>query len=382
MTRDLHFRLLVWYCGAVGAITALPWVAAVLSDEGLADGAIASILMILPVGTLIGGPLWSWMADRADGSVVLRSTTALATAGGLAMAMAPTPELLVAALAVVALTRSGVFPVADSLTLQLLDSDRRSYGRIRAAGSVAFAIAIFAGGQVRPVWPRGPLWIGAALMAVAAGISWSLPKPERRTSRPGLADVARAARDPLLAGLAAVGVLHGITMTTYDHLFSIHIEGMGLSSGTAGAALALGVTVEVAVLWYGRRLMAALGPMPLLAIAVASGIPRWILTGTSTDPTVLVLTQALHGIGFGAYWVAGVALFDERAPPALAASAQALFTVSTFGLGYLASMGIAAVVLSRADTAMLFLGLAAVSTLATIFVGTLGKIFATPVQPS
>lgn len=366
MSPGLRARLIAWYCGAVGAITAIPWVAAALYKADVPSEQVALVLLLLPLGQLIGAPAWSWTADRTDPLTVLRLATGGATVAGFGLAAAQTPLAMIAMLAVLAVFRAGVFPVADALTLGLLGTDRRGYGQIRAAGSVVFGIVIFADGEIREVWARGPLWIGAALMGVAAVMSWTLPPPAGKPSRPGLAELWTAAKDPLLGLLAVVALLHGMTLTTYDSLYTLHIESLGLSSRVAGASLAVGVAVEVAVLWAGRSLIGRLGLLPLLAIAVCSGVPRWLLTGTSTTPWVLILTQGLHGLGFGAYWVAGVALFNERAPASLASSAQALFTVTTFGVGYLASMTLASTILAGHDTSTLFAVLTGISALASV----------------
>lgn len=365
MTPELRRRLIAWYCAAVGSICAMPWIATTLADAELEPGQIARAMLILPLAKLFASPGWSWAADRTDGLTVLRISTALAAVSGLALASAPTAPLLILAVSAVAITRAGIFPVADALTLNLLGADRRSYGQIRATGSMVFAVMMLTSGTLREVWPRGPLWLGAILVAIAAAISQTLPRPERTAQRAGLGDVLAAVKDPVLGSLTAVAVLHGLTLTTYDTLFPLHVEELGLSDRVAGTAVAVGVVVEVAVLWIGRHLLERIGPLPLLAIALASGIPRWWITGNVADPMAQIAAQSLHGLGFGAYWVAGVSLFNERAPASLGSTAQALLTVATFGVGYLLSMATASIVLQTADTSALYRLLVGVSCAAT-----------------
>jgi PPP family 3-phenylpropionic acid transporter len=48
---------------------------------------------------------------------------------------------------------------------------------------------------------------------------------------------------------------------------------------------------------------------------------------------VLVALAPLHGLTFGAFYVASVAFLSRRVPPELRASGQALFSAVTFGLG-------------------------------------------------
>jgi PPP family 3-phenylpropionic acid transporter len=85
----------------------------------------------------------------------------------------------------------------------------------------------------------------------------------------------------------------------------------------------------------------------------------------TSDPVALVCIQSLHGIGFGAFWIAGVALFSELAPPNLSRSAQSLLPASTFGVGYLLAMAGASWVLARHPPPVLFQLLAIISLMAT-----------------
>ena len=82
---------------------------------------------------------------------------------------------------------------------------------------------------------------------------------------------------------------------------------------------------------------------------------------------MLIATQSLHGLSFGGFWIACVALFSERAPEGLGATSQGLFTAATFGAGYLAAMSVAAVVLRFTDTSALFTGMAVTSAVATVW---------------
>jgi len=367
MSPGLRFSLLLWHAGAVGALTALPFVAVVLADLGLQPGSIAVVLLLLPVGQLVAAPLWTWAADRTNATTVLRITSVGATLASMGVAAAPSPTTMGLAVFALAITRAGASPTGDALTVTLLGPNRRTYGQIRAIGSLVFALVIFVDGYLRMTWPRGPLWIGAGLMGLATVAAFTLPATRSAAQRPSLADLKQIFRHPLLAPLLAVTMLHGVTLTTYDHLFTLHIEAHGHAPSVAGAAFATGVLVEVAVLLLGRRILDRVGPMPLLVLSIASAAPRWLITGQADSPAVLIATQSLHGISFGGFWVACIALFSERAPAGLGATSQGLFTAATFGAGYLVAMSVAAVVLRITDTGALFTGMAATSAVAAVW---------------
>ena len=104
--------------------------------------------------------------------------------------------------------------------------------------------------------------------------------------------------------------------------------------------------------------------MKLILLAVVVGIPRWWLCGVVEDGTTLILVQALHGLSFGAWWIGGIALVAEQAPPGLRNSAQGMFLAAGHGLGQLLAMIGAALALDRLSTGEIFQGLSVVSLLA------------------
>jgi PPP family 3-phenylpropionic acid transporter len=365
MTRRVTIRLVLWYACATGALAFHPFVGVLLGDLGITGRELAMALAIMPVCTLLGAPSWAWLADRTQRPrVVLLVSTSLTLAGGLAVLFARHPAVMIAGLAAVAAGRAPVFPIGDAMTLHHLGVNRRSYGRIRAAGSTAFLVVALVGGVLREWWPRGPMAVVALLMAATVVATVMFPPAKALPPRPTLSDVRTLVTHPLLGPLMFVLVLHGITLATYGALFSVHVEALELGASTVGLGVAVGVGCEVAVMLAGRPLLDRFGPGVLLVVGILSGVPRWWLTGWCTSATALVLTQSLHGVSFGLFWISAVTLFAERSPRSLPTSAQSALPAAMFGGGYLASMTIAAVALEWAGTAALFESMAVLSAVA------------------
>jgi PPP family 3-phenylpropionic acid transporter len=55
--------------------------------------------------------------------------------------------------------------------------------------------------------------------------------------------------------------------------------------------------------------------------------------GLTSSPVVLIALAALHGISFGAFYVASISWVAERAPGSLRSTGQSLFVAATFGIG-------------------------------------------------
>jgi hypothetical protein len=252
----------------------------------------------------------------------------------------------------------------------------RGYGRIRAVGSVTYLALALLGGVLRDVWRPAPIALSAVLALCTLGITFALGPIGAAPRAPSRREWLALWRHPVLAPLVVVSVLHGAALSVYDNLLAVHIEHLGLGAWVTGAAIAAGVAVEVGVLVAGRPLLDRIGPRTLLALAVASGIPRFAVTGLAHDPLPIVAVQVLHGLGFGCYWLAGTALSAEHAPDGLRNSAQALLPTAMFGAGPLVGLGAASLMLRVAPTPILFGATAGISAVAVLVLVLLGRVSA------
>ena len=101
-------------------------------------------------------------------------------------------------------------------------------------------------------------------------------------------------------------------------------------------------------------LLRHIGAPRLLLLACLAGLPRFAITVLVTDPYVVALCQGLHGIQFGAFWVAAVHHMSSLAPANLKRSAQALLPATGFGLATLCSLAVSATWLTFGSTRALF----------------------------
>ena len=60
-----RLRLAAWYIPATGAIAFIPYLSVILSDGGVPDAVVPVLIGMIPLGTFLGGPLWTWVADRS-----------------------------------------------------------------------------------------------------------------------------------------------------------------------------------------------------------------------------------------------------------------------------------------------------------------------------
>ena len=361
--RSLSPVVYVWYAAA-GAATAIgPWIGLHLGDVGLSASATAAVLGALPLGRLLGAPLWGWVADRSSAPTVLRVASVLATLLGIAWAVARLPWLLAPLVLAWAMTRAPWFPIMDASTVQAVG---RRYGPVRAVASVGFLVSMMVAGVLRDVWAPAPLALGVASMALATAASFGIRAEGPPPTAPPWRALGALLKHGELRALLAASALHGASLSTYDLLFSTHLRDLGAPTVATSIAFALGVGVEIALMLFASRLLAWLGAGRLMLLGLAAGVPRFLVLGTATSVPVMVGIQALHGLHFGAFWVAGTALFAERAPPELRNTTQALLPAAAYGVGPLLGMGLATAWLQVGTLPGLYLAMAGVSALASL----------------
>jgi len=362
------YSLKLWYAGSIGSLGCMPFLAVILADTGLSNAVVAGALTLFPISMMLGAPLWSLLSDLTGKSaLILRIATALQVAGcAILYVNIHSYSMVLVGIILLALGRAPMGPLSDAMTIEALGDEKDKYGEVRTWGSATFLIVALTSGVLRQYWSRSPLLLGGLVMTMTAALAWRLPNAPPVDRGKPLSDIIGLVRRPAIAGLLVVATLHGITLTTYDNLFSLHVEHMGFSSSVVGLGVALGVGVEIGVLALGERLLKRFRPLTLVLIGLASGIPRWTITAYASTAGALIATQAFHGIGFGAFWVGGVALFARIAPVGFERTAQAFLPTTTFGVGFIISMGMAALLMTYIDTPTLFILMAIISFIATL----------------
>jgi PPP family 3-phenylpropionic acid transporter len=341
-----------------------PFAALLLADAGVEDVAIPLILALFPLAYLVASPVWGVVADGLGSSRGLLRLAALGTAlGAVGFALAPGPGAMAALLFATALCRAPQFPMVDTLTVRALPEGRAGYGRVRLWGSATWLILALAGGFLREQEPRAILWVGVAFLV--ATLAWVFALPEAPTAvSPARPRPWELAKHPLFGPLLLGAALHGVAVATFDNLFALHVERSGFDARYAGIGIAVGVAAEIGALAASGWLLSRFSPGTLLLGAALLALPRWAVTGLAPGPGWMVAAQALHGVNFGVFWLAGVAINQRYAPVGLGTTVQATFHAAMFGAGTLTAMGFGAVWLRFGDTRGLFLAASVFSVLA------------------
>ncbi len=320
------------YYAMVGIV--LPFLPAYLKSLSLSATQVGLLLSITPLVSLVAPPLWGHLADQTGQAArVLTGLTLGSTLAFSLFLVARSFPALVASMVTYACFASAFTPLIDSLAMHHVALNGGSYAHLRLFGSLGFiASAIVFGLLVTRV---DRTLVMTPLMLLALLIPWTLTL--RDTAAPGprphpMAGL-RLLRHPDFRWLLAATSLHWLACAPYHGSLSIHVMALGLSPSVVGLTAGTGVLAEVVVMALYPRLAGSFAPRYVLGFAFVASALRWGGMALTSSAGVMVALAPLHGLTFGAFYVACVTFLARRVPRELRASGQALFAAVTFGVG-------------------------------------------------
>jgi len=328
-TRGSLFYLAFWGAGGVY----MPFINIRFARLGLSGGQIGLLSALLPLMTLTVAPALAALADRRG----IRTRILALTLAGMALALVllnfPTTfGAIVPLMLLLALTRSPVGPLGDSLVARMAARHRLDFGAMRLWGSLGFAVvAIVVGAIWQRVGYNLMFPITAALLvpvALSATLLEEGPVIERASRRP-FRDVGR---DRGLIAILAATFLMGASLGMDGAFQGIYVQHLGGGGFLVGALFGISAFSELPTMRYATALARRIGVPATLLLAYGLFEINYIGFALARDPLVLMPLTIIKGFGFGLYFTSTVRLVDERTPPEWASTVQALMNAGAGGL--------------------------------------------------
>lgn len=320
------------YFGALGVT--LPFFPAYLKSLHLTTAQVGILLGLPPLFSLFSPPFWGHLADSTGrGDLVLRMVSCGAVAFFSLLLAVDRFGLLLLVIGAYAFFNSSITPLIDSLTLQRIALSGGNYARVRLFGSLGFVLVSSIFGLSVAAINRATVVVPLCLMA--GYFAWSFGIRARSVSldSPRPMNALRLLSDRDLALFLLAACLHWIACAPFHGTFSIHLQALGLPPRVVGIAAGLGVLAETAFMFFYPRFSRRVAAKGLLFLAFFGSSLRWMGMALVDRSGWIIALSLLHGLTFGAFYIASVAYVSGRAPPELRASGQALFASVAFGVG-------------------------------------------------
>ncbi|MGE0723640.1 MAG: MFS transporter [Alphaproteobacteria bacterium] len=313
-----------------------------LEGRGLGPGEIG---LVLAVGSWMQVAAAPWVASRVDRRGERRRVLViLATAATLGYASFALADGLVAILCIAAFTAAcftPVIPLGDNLAMIAVARHGVDYGRARLWGSITFIAASSIGGVAIAGVSERVLWLMIAAVAMVALAAAALPDLRTTRQRQPGKGMRLLLGDRRFATFLVAGACLQASHAMVYGFGTIHWQSAGNGPAIVGLLWAEAVLVEIVFFAYGRHALRRAGPAGLLALGGIAGILRWPALAASADPWVLVLTQPLHALTFGAAHLGAMSFIAAAVAPERSATAQSLYSAVASGIAFGIAMPLA-----------------------------------------
>ncbi|AUN94728.1 MFS transporter [Pseudazoarcus pumilus] len=323
-----------FYFGFVGAFS--PYFTLYLQSLDYGPTDIAVLMSVMQVMRVLAPSLWGWLAERTGLRVPIVRASAIASLAGFCPFFFTTDFAgMFLAMVLMAFFWSAALPLVESLTFAHLGALGHRYGRIRLWGSLGFIVAVVGLGYLLDFVAIDRVLVIIALVLVGiVACAIFLPEAAAPTAGRARARLGETLRRPEVVALLGACFFMAAAHGAWYVFYSIHLADHGYGKAVIGWMWALGVIAEIGVFLIMPALATRFGMRAILLFSFAAAVLRFLLIGWGADSfALLVVGQLLHGVTFGAYHAAAIAMIARWFPGRLQAHGQALYGSLSFGAG-------------------------------------------------
>jgi len=224
----------------------------------------------------------------------------------------------------------------ESFSMDLLANEKTRYGQLRAWGSLSFVlIVVIAGRLIDAMSTEVIIVLILAGSLIHSLLSISIPSVKHvRQSTFSTSAKTMLNRRVIIFLTSAFLMLfsHG----TYYGFFSIHLENLGFSGSFIGIAWALASVAEIFVMVNSDRILKRFSYKNILIFSFIIAVTRWGILYFATSAYLILFSQMLHAVTYGAFHVASILYMDKLTPKDAKTTGQAVNNAVTYGFGIMA----------------------------------------------
>ncbi|MGB9595043.1 MAG: MFS transporter [Candidatus Poribacteria bacterium] len=250
--------------------------------------------------------------------------------------------LLCVIMAVFTIFFSGSIPLADAWTLDHISRKGGDYGKLRSWGSVGFITPLLASlfilkkTEVSQANDLLPVFVGFCAFRLMSGIySLSLPEYHSATKKTKLDwKSLKVYLDPFVITFFIAVFMSRFLFGPYYTFFSIYLDDIGISDNFKGIYWITAVAAETALIAVSGSILKRFGAVLMLIAGLLAMAFRMFIFSITPAWYIILLTQTLHALTFGAFHVASIQITNRITPEVFRASGQT-FNGAILGIGSL-----------------------------------------------
>lgn len=228
---------------------------------------------------------------------------------------------------------SPIISFLEAFTMDVLGTRKKSYGKMRGWGSIAFIMTVLLLGKIIDIYSIEIIIILIFFGSLAqALISIKIPdiQIKKHTSFSSKAKVLLKRRVIVFLFCAFLMLVsHG----AYYGFYSIHLENLGYGKTFIGISWALASIAEIIVMIKSDIIFKRFSTDNVLFFSFMVAVFRWLGLFFATSPAFILFLQILHAVTYGAFHVSSILYIDSITPNEAKTLGQAVNNAVTYGLG-------------------------------------------------
>jgi len=316
---------------------------------------IGSLSALRSVVMILFALIWSVLADRFQIRKPLYILCSFVSTAIWALFFFSTDFWSMLAITVFyALFYAPIISFLEAFTMDVLGEEKKSYGRLRVWGSLAFVITVVVLGRVIDLYSIdiiiGLIFLGSLIQAA---ISIKVPGIRIKNYASFTIKAKVLVKRRVIVFLFCAFLMlasHG----TYYGFFSIHLEDMGYGKTFIGIAWALATISEILVMIKSDRIFKRFSMENVLVFSFMVAALRWFALFFAKSPAAILLLQLLHAFSYGTFHVASILYIDSLTPAEAKTLGQAVNNAVTYGLGLMVGFFISGLFFESLGSFMLF----------------------------
>ncbi len=321
------------YFGTLGIF--LPYFNLFCHHLGFSGMEIGVLSTVKTAGVVVFPILWAMAADKLNARKTILIFCSLASAlvwSLLFFSREFFPILTI--LAVHSIFYSPLISFIEAFAMDILGAEKKKYGASRAWGSMAFILVAVGLGRVLSGSSTDLIILFILVGSVFQFLlAFGMPKGTEKMRKTLSGAEARLffTRNTTLFLLAAFLML--VSHGAYYGFFSIYLEEMGFSTGFIGLAWGLASLAEIGVMAGSNRIFRHFKIRTVLLVSFAAAAVRWSLLFFASASLVILFSQLLHALSYGAFQVSSILAIERLSPEGGKTVGQAVNNAVTYGAG-------------------------------------------------
>ncbi|HSQ86390.1 MAG TPA: MFS transporter [Desulfobacterales bacterium] len=250
---------------------------------------------------------------------------------------------------------SPIISFLEAFTMDVLGTRKKSYGRVRGWGSIAFIITVIVLGKIIDLYSIEIILILIFFGSLAqALISIKIPdiQIKKQTS---FSSNAKALPKRRVIVFLFCAFLMLVSHGTYYGFYSIHLENLGFGKTFIGISWALASIAEIIVMIKSDSLFKHFSIDNVLFFSFMVAVFRWLAMSFVTSAAGILFLQLFHAMTYAMFHVSSILYIDSLTPDEAKTLGQSVNNAVTYGLGLMVGFFINGYLFETLGTFKLFM---------------------------